>query len=117
MKIVFDGENKETKEVEEVKPKFETKYFVEKKSGGNSKQLGTLVLGLTGGIIGGVLSTILVLDAKGVDKIQTNVSSEGGVTNSIVTINGVKSIKILNHKKTKKKTIAGSLLKDGDGLV
>lgn len=35
----------------------------------------------------------------------------------VLILNGVKSIKILNHKKTKKKTIAGSLLKDGDGLV
>lgn len=81
MKIVFDGENKETKEAA---PKIETKYFVEKKDNGNSKQLGTLVLGLTGGIIGGVLSTVLVMDAKGMDKQQTN-NAIPGTTNSIVT--------------------------------
>ncbi|MBR6689386.1 MAG: trypsin-like peptidase domain-containing protein [Clostridia bacterium] len=81
MKIVFDGENKE----EKVQPKIETKYFVEKKSSGSGKQLGVLCLGLTGGIIGGVLSTVLVLDAKGIDKIQTNASAQGGTTNSIVT--------------------------------
>ena len=84
MKIVFDGENKETKE-EKVAPKVEMKYFVEKKNSVDGKQVGALLLGLTGGVIGGVLATTLVLDAKGIDKVQTNVSNGGGVTNSVVT--------------------------------
>ncbi len=84
MKIVFDGENKETKE-EKVAPKVEMKYFVEKKNSVNGKQVGALLLGLTGGVIGGVLATTLVLDSKGIDKIQTNVVGDTGTTNSVVT--------------------------------
>ncbi len=84
MKIIFDGENKETKE-NEVAPKIETKYFVEKKSGNNRKQLGALALGLVGGIVGGVFATTLVLDAKGIDKIQTNAQTGNGTTNSVIT--------------------------------
>ena len=84
MKIVFEGEKKEAKEKEE-KPKVEMKYFVEKRTGNGGKQIATLLLGLTGGVIGGIISTSLVLDAKGIDKIQTNVKGENGTTNSIVT--------------------------------
>lgn len=84
MKIVFEGEKKEAKEKEE-KPKVEMKYFVEKRAGNGGKQIGMLFLGLAGGVIGGIISTSLVLDAKGIDKIQTNVKGENGTTNSIVT--------------------------------
>ncbi len=84
MKIVFEGEKKEAKEKEE-KPKVEMKYFVEKRTGNGGKQIAALLLGLTGGVIGGIISTSLVLDAKGIDKIQTNVKGENGTTNSIVT--------------------------------
>ena len=84
MKIVFEGEKKEAKEKEE-KPKVEMKYFVEKRAGNGGKQIAALLLGLTGGVIGGIISTSLVLDAKGIDKIQTNVKGENGTTNSIVT--------------------------------
>ena len=84
MKIVFEGEKKEAKEKEE-KPKVEMKYFVEKSAGNGGKQIGMLFLGLAGGVIGGIISTSLVLDAKGIDKIQTNVKGENGTTNSIVT--------------------------------
>ena len=84
MKIVFEGEKKEAKEKEE-KPKVEMKYFVEKRASNGGKQIAALLLGLTGGVIGGIISTSLVLDAKGIDKIQTNVKGENGTTNSIVT--------------------------------
>ncbi len=84
MKIVFEGGNKEAKEKEE-KPKVETKYFVEKKGNNGGKQIGALLLGLTGGVVGGIIATSLVLDVKGIDKIQTNVQGNGGTTNSIVT--------------------------------
>lgn len=84
MKIVFEGENKEAKEKEE-KPKVEMKYFVEKKGANGGKQIGTLFLGLAGGVIGGIISTSLVLDAKGIDKVENNASAQGGTTNSIVT--------------------------------
>ncbi|MBR6613967.1 MAG: trypsin-like peptidase domain-containing protein [Clostridia bacterium] len=84
MKIVFEGENKEAKEKEE-KPKVEMKYFVEKKGANGGKQIGALFLGLAGGVIGGIISTSLVLDAKGIDKVENNASAQGGTTNSIVT--------------------------------
>ena len=84
MKIIFDGENKETK-ANEVAPKIETKYFVEKKGVNNGKQLGTLALGLVGGLVGGVIATTLVLDAKGIDKVQTNAQVGNGTTNSVIT--------------------------------
>ena len=84
MKIVFEGEKKEAKEKEE-KPKVEMKYFVEKSAGNGGKQIGMLFLGLAGGVIGGIISTSLVLDAKGIDKVENNASAQGGATNSIVT--------------------------------
>ena len=84
MKIVFEGENKEAKEKEE-KPKVEMKYFVEKKGANGGKQIGALFLGLAGGVIGGIISTSLVLDAKGIDKVENNARAQGGTTNSIVT--------------------------------
>lgn len=84
MKIVFEGEKKEAKEKEE-KPKVEMKYFVEKRAGNGGKQIAALLLGLTGGVIGGIISTSLVLDAKGIDKVENNASAQGGTTNSIVT--------------------------------
>ena len=84
MKIVFEGEKKEAKEKEE-KPKVEMKYFVEKRAGNGGKQIGMLFLGLAGGVIGGIISTSLVLDAKGIDKVENNASAQGGTTNSIVT--------------------------------
>lgn len=84
MKIVFEGENKEAKEKEE-KPKVEMKYFVEKKGANGGKQIGALFLGLAGGVIGGIISTSLVLDAKGIEKVENNASAQGGTTNSIVT--------------------------------
>ncbi len=87
MKIVFENENKEGKENKnETKSevRVEPKYYVEKKSSISGKQMGALCLGLTGGVIGGVLSTLLVIDMKGLGT-STAVPGTNGTTNSVVT--------------------------------
>lgn len=90
MKIIIDKENNEERQ-EKVKPIKEKKektekYIVTKNSSVTGRQIGTLCLGIIGGVIGGVLSTLVVMDVTNMGAMgenTTNNTSNG--TNSTVT--------------------------------
>ena len=84
MKIIIDkttdGEVvKEEKKIAKQKPE---KYIVTKKSSGSGKYIGVLLLGVIGGVIGGVLSTLVVMEDF---DISNNSKKDGMITNSTVT--------------------------------
>lgn len=86
MKIIIDKEMSEEGIIKERKPKKEVpeKYIVAKNNSVTVRQIGTLFLGIVGGVIGGVMSTLVVMDMT--DK--PSASGETGtntVTNSTVT--------------------------------
>lgn len=83
MKIIIDKENnEEKKERKQAKKEMSEKYIVTRGSGVTGKQIGALFLGITGGVIGGVLSTLIVMD---INKDEANVNTGLSSTNSTVT--------------------------------
>lgn len=89
MKIIIDREtDSNEREKEKVQPKreFKEKYIVTKNSSATGKQIGTLCLGIVGGVIGGVLSTLIVMDvASEPNTSNTTNKNNIGLTNSTVT--------------------------------
>lgn len=84
MKIIIDKTN-DDEVVKEKKVKIKEKperYIVSKKSSGNGKYIVVLLLGAIGGIIGGVLSTLVVMENI---KLDNNSTQGGNHTNSTVT--------------------------------
>jgi len=84
MKIIIDKTTeddsvKDEKKIIKAKPE---KYIVSKKSRGNGKYIGILLLGVIGGVIGGVLSTLVIMEDFKLDNYPTQ---GGNVTNSTVT--------------------------------
>lgn len=85
MRIIIDRENNDevAEEKKKVKREATDKYIVAKNNSVTGKQIGTLALGIVGGVIGGVLSTLIVMDAIGINNNST--VGENKVTNSTVT--------------------------------
>lgn len=83
MKIILDNENNE-EVFKEAEQQVKEKYIVAKNSHIAGKQVGTLFLGIIGGVIGGVLSTMVVMDIASGDKLSSG-KGENTVTNSTVT--------------------------------
>lgn len=86
MKIIIDKGNDEeiVKEKKQAKKEYKDRYIVAKNNSVTGKQIGTLFLGVFGGVIGGILTTLLVMDVAGVDN-DTGGKGENTVTNSTVT--------------------------------
>ena len=84
MKIIIDKTN-DDEVVKEKKVKIKEqpeRYIVSKKSTVSGKYIGVLFLGIIGGVIGGVLSTLVVMEDI---KLDNNSTQGGNVTNSTVT--------------------------------
>ncbi len=84
MKIIID-KTTDDEIVKEKKVKINEKperYIVSKKSSGSGKYIGVLALGVIGGVIGGVLSTLILVEDI---KLDNNSKQDGNVTNSTVT--------------------------------
>lgn len=83
MKIIIDKEQGEKKEVKKIKKPASEKYIITRDGSATGKQIGALFIGIVGGVIGGVLSTLVVLDiAKDNNITGTNQNSS---TNTMVT--------------------------------
>ena len=84
MKIIID-KTSDDEVVKEKKVKVKEKpekYIVSRKSSDGGKYIGVLLLGVVGGIIGGVLSTLVVMEDF---NLSNNSTQSGAVTNSTVT--------------------------------
>ena len=83
MKIIIDkGNDEEVKEKKTIKKEKPERYIVTKNSSGAGRHLGIFCLGIIGGVIGGVLSALVVMENIELD----NKSAQGGTTtNSTVT--------------------------------
>lgn len=85
MKIIIDKEkveeNDEKKVKKQAKKEVTEKYIVTKKSSVTGKSVALFFLGIVGGVIGGILSTLIIMDVKA-DNTQTPTI---GTTNSTVT--------------------------------
>ena len=88
MRIIIDKENNEKEKEREktIREKAE-KYIVAKDRGVTGKQVGTLCLGIVGGVIGGVLSTLVVMDAANLGTVGESNKNNNTITgtNSTVT--------------------------------
>lgn len=83
MKIIIDkttDDENSKKEKKQIKAQPE-RYIVSKNSSGSGKYIGVLLLGIVGGVIGGVLSTLIVMEDIKLD----NPTQGTGDTNSTVT--------------------------------
>jgi len=83
MRIIIDKEsNDEKKRKNQLIKDTQEKYIVSKNNSVTGKQIGTLFLGIVGGVIGGALSTLVVMD---IVKEDTTATKNNTVTNSTVT--------------------------------
>ena len=88
MKVIIDKENsEEKKEIKQTKKEAKVqaaeKYIIAKNNSVTGKQLGVLCLGIVGGLIGGVLPTLIVMDINGGEKKEDDVINQP--SNSTVT--------------------------------
>lgn len=84
MKVIIDKTSDDTnskKDVIKETTKKPEKYIVARNSCATGAQVATLFLGIVGGVIGGILSTLVVLDVTGDEKT----SITPGTTNSTIT--------------------------------
>jgi len=90
MKIIIDkGNDEEKKEKKQTKKQVDKiaseKYIVARNSSVTGRQIGTLCIGIVGGVIGGVLSTLVALDIMNTPNTQTNTLNTTPTTNNTVT--------------------------------
>ncbi len=83
MKIIIDKTSSD--EVKEKKPKKQERserYIVSRTSSGSGKYIGVLLLGIIGGVLGGVLSTLVVMENKELDNnsVQSNINTNSTIT-------------------------------------
>ena len=85
MKIIIDkGNDEENKEKKQIKKDTAEKYIVAKRNSGASKQIGALCFGIVGGVVGGALSALVVMDMNNVSNPNPQTNT-GNVNNSTVT--------------------------------
>jgi len=86
MKIIIDKGNNESevKEKKHIKSEIPERYIVTKRSGGAGKHFGIFCLGIVGGVIGGILSTLVLIDAT---KDETAPNNTGTANSSVTSYN------------------------------